>query len=99
MKRLMFVAAMLCAFGAAPASADGYRTYQCSNSTVLRVIINDDRATIVPFGRPSIRLQRVEASGTDFRYARRRSHELSGNDQQVQWRVGSAEWTCRRGGS
>ncbi len=99
MKRLMFAAAILCALSAAPAYADSYRTYRCSNSTVLRVIINEDRATVVPFGRPSIRLQRAEANGSDFRYTRRTAHELRGNDQEVQWRVGAAEWTCRRGRS
>jgi hypothetical protein len=99
MKRLIFAAAILCALSAAPAHADGYRTYRCSNSTVLRVIINEDSATVVPFGRPSIRLRRVAANGSDFRFTRRTAHELRGNDQEVQWRVGAAEWTCRRGGS
>lgn len=100
MKRLMLGAATLCALSAAPAaSADGYRTYRCSNSTALRVIFNEDRATVVPFGRPSINLQRAEASGSDFRFTRRTSHELRGNDREVQWRAGAAEWTCRRGRS
>ncbi len=99
MKRIILVAAMLCALGAAPASADGYRTYRCSNNTVLRVILNDDSATVVPFGRPSIRLERAEANGSDFRFTRRTSHELRGNALEVQWRIGANEWTCRRGGS
>lgn len=101
MKRLMLAVAALCALSAAPASAENYRTYRCSNSTALRVIFNDERgtATVVPFGRPSIRLERADASGGNFRYVRRASHELRGNREEVQWRAGAAEWTCRRAGS
>jgi hypothetical protein len=97
MKRLLLATAMLCAIGAAPASAENYRTFRCSNSTVLRVLFNEERgtATVVPFGRPSIRLQRTEGDSNNFRYARRDSHELRGNLQEVQWRAGRAEWTCR----
>lgn len=97
MKRLLLIAAMFTAIGAAPASADSYRTYRCSNSTVLRVLFNEERgtATVVPFGRPSIRLERTEGDSANFRYARRDSHELRGNLQEVQWRAGQAEWTCR----
>ncbi|MEQ1818423.1 MAG: hypothetical protein ABL871_07405 [Terricaulis sp.] len=97
MKRLLLATAMLCAVGATPASAEGYRTYRCSNSTVLRVLFNEERgtATVVPFGRPSIRLERTEGDNANFRYARRDSHELRGNLQEVQWRAGAAEWTCR----
>jgi hypothetical protein len=100
MKRLMLAAAMICALSATPAAAENYRTYRCSNSTALRVIFNDERgtATVVPFGRPSIRLERATGAGEGFRYVRR-SHELRGNAQEVQWRAGSAEWTCRRAGS
>jgi len=99
MKRFMLAAALLCALGAAPASAETYRTYRCSNSTALRVIFNDERgtATVVPFGRPTIRLERVEG-GSNFRYTRRETHELRGNAQEVQWRARSAAWTCRRAG-
>ncbi len=97
MKRLLLIAAMFTAIGTAPASADSYRTYRCSNSTVLRVLFNEERgtATVVPFGRPSIRLERTEGDSANFRYARRDSHELRGNLQEVQWRAGQAEWTCR----
>ena len=100
MKRILLAAAALCAFSATPASAENYRTYRCSNSTVLRVLFNEERgtATVVPFGRPSIRLQRTEGDGANFRYVRR-VHELRGNRQQVQWRAGAAEWTCQRVGS
>jgi hypothetical protein len=91
-------AAALCA--APAASAATLQTYRCSNSTVLRVIFNDEAgaATVVPYGRPSIRLLRAEANGEGFRYTRRSSHELRGSDQEVTWRVGRAEWVCRRGG-
>lgn len=96
MKQFLLAIAMLCA--AAPASAQNLRTFRCSNNTVLRVVFDDARgiATVVPFGRPSIRLERTQADdGGNFRYARRDSHELRGNLQQVQWRAGQAEWTCR----
>lgn len=100
MKRFMLAAAMVCALSAAPASAETYRTYRCSNSTALRVIFNEERgtATVVPFGRPTIRLNRTEGDGGNFHYARRDSHELRGNAQEVQWRARSASWTCRRAG-
>ncbi|MEZ5958264.1 MAG: hypothetical protein R3C27_13755 [Hyphomonadaceae bacterium] len=100
MKRFMLAAAMICALGAAPASAQTYRTYRCSNSTALRVIFDEERgtATVVPFGRPSIRLDRV-AGGPNFHYARRNTHELRGNAREVLWRSGSASWTCRRSGN
>ena len=97
MKRFLLATAMLCAMGVSPASAQNYRTLRCSNSTVLRVLFNEARgtATVVPFGRPSIRLQRTEGDSANFRYTRRDSHELRGNLQEVQWRAGQAEWTCR----
>ena len=101
MKRFMLAAAVICTLSAAPASAETYRTYRCSNSTALRVIFNDDSgiATVVPFGRPTIRLDRVESNGGNFRYTRRDSHELRGNAQEVQWRARGNSWTCRRAGS
>ena len=100
MKLVLLVAAVFCAIGASPASAENYRTYRCSNSTILRVLFNDERgtATVVPFGRPSIRLQRTEGDSANFRYTRR-AHELRGNRDQVHWRAGSAEWTCQRSGN
>lgn len=98
MKRIMLAVAALCALSATPANATNYHQYRCSNSTVLRVIFNDERgtATVVPYGRPSIRLQRAEGDASNFHYARR-SYELSGNLQEVQWRAGQAQWTCRAG--
>jgi hypothetical protein len=101
MKRLMIAAAVIGLLSATPASAETYRTYRCSNSTALRVIFDDERgtATVVPFGRPSIRLQRTETSSGGFRFARRDTHELRGTAEQVQWRAGAAQWTCRRAGS
>lgn len=95
MKRFLLATAMLCA--ATPASAQTFRTFRCSNNTVLRVVFDDARgaATVVPFGRPSIRLERAPAERGNFRYTRRDSHELRGNLQEVQWRAGRAEWTCR----
>lgn len=99
MRRFMLAAAVLCTLSAAPASADTYRTYRCSNSTALRVIFDEARgtATVVPFGRPTIRLERVEG-GANFHYSRRNTHDLRGNAQQVQWRSRSTSWTCRRTG-
>ncbi|MBX3431624.1 MAG: hypothetical protein KF779_18715 [Hyphomonadaceae bacterium] len=97
MKRLLLAAAVVAAINAAPASAQTFRTFRCSNSTVLRVIFDEEHgiATVVPFGRPSIRLQRAHSNGSVFRYVRRDSHELSGNLQEVHWRAGHADWTCR----
>ncbi len=99
MKRIL-AAAFVAALCAAPAASAGtLQTYRCSNSTVLRVIFDDKggTATVVPYARPRIRLQRAEANGEDFRYTRRTSHELRGSDQEVTWRIGRAEWVCRRG--
>ena len=100
MKRRILAAAALLALGATPASASTYHSFRCSNSTVLRVIFDDEAgtATVVPFARPSIRLTRAEATGEGFRYVRRSTHELRGSFEQVIWRVGRAEWTCSRGG-
>lgn len=100
MKRILGLVALV-ALGAAPATASEYYSYRCSNSTVLRVIFNDENgtATVVPYARPSIRLTRVEETGEGFRYIRRGTHELRGSLQVVVWRVGRAEWTCRHGGS
>lgn len=101
MKRFVLTVVTLFALSAASASAQTYRTYRCSNSTALRVIFNDERgtATVVPFGRPSIRLTRANGSGASFRYTRRDTYELSGNREEVRWRAGSATWICRRVGS
>lgn len=100
MKRFMLAAAVLSALSAAPASADTYRTYRCSNSTALRVIFDDARgtATVVPFGRPTIRLERIEG-GANFHYSRRDTHDLRGNAREVRWRSRSSSWICRRTGS
>lgn len=100
MKQLLLAAAALAAFGATPATGATLRTYQCNNSTVLRVLFDDNTATVVPYGRPSIRLTRARGeSGETFRYARRSSHELRGNTDEVTYRTGSFERTCRRSGS
>lgn len=99
MKRIL-AAALLFALYASPAPAQTVlRQYRCSNSTVLRVLFDSEggTATVVPFARPSIRLTRAEGNGESFRYVRRDTHELSGDSQQVTWRVGRAQWTCRRG--
>jgi len=99
MKRISALALLL-AFSASPAAAETVlRQYRCSNSTVLRVLFNDEdhSATVVPFARPSIRLTRVAGNNHRFRYVRRETHELSGGRDEVIWRVGRAQWTCRRG--
>lgn len=102
MKQRILAAALACAIVATPASAaTTYHTFRCSNSTVLRVIFDDEAgtATVVPFGRPSIRLTRIESDGERFRYVRRNIQELSGTMQEVEWRTGNARWTCRRASS
>lgn len=98
MKRILCAIAVLGAALSTPASAQTLRTYRCSNSTVLRVVFDERRgiATVVPFGRPSIRLHRREEAGNFFRYTRRNTQELRGTLQQVQWRSGSGEWVCRQ---
>jgi hypothetical protein len=97
MKRIV-AAMLLVALSASPVSAQSFRQYRCNNSTVLRVIFDDEArtATVVPFARPSIRLSRAPAHGSGFRYLRRDTHELRGTREQVIWRVGRAQWTCRR---
>ena len=100
MKRILAAGALLATIAAPAATAAEYHSYRCSNNTVLRVIFNEERgmATVVPFGRPSIRLTRAESNGAGFRYTRRNTHELRGSMQEVVWRSGRAEWTCRAGG-
>lgn len=99
MKRILAAGLLLAMMMAPAANAADYNTYRCSNSTVLRVIFNEERgtATVVPFGRPSIRLTRADASGEGFRYTRG-NRELRGSRQEVVWRSGRAEWTCRAAG-
>jgi hypothetical protein len=100
MKRILAAGLLLAMVAAPAANAAEYNSYRCSNSTVLRVIFNEERgtATVVPYGRPSIRLTRADSSGEGFRYTRRGTHELRGSMQEVVWRVGRAEWSCRSGG-
>lgn len=100
MKRILVAGLLSAALATPAANAADYNSYRCSNSTVLRVIFNDERgtATVVPYGRPSIRLTRADTSGESFRYTRRGTHELRGSLQEVVWRVGRSEWTCRSGG-
>ncbi len=101
MKRILAAGLLLAAITSPAANAADYNSYRCSNSTVLRVIFDEERgtATVVPYGRPSIRLTRADSNGEGFRYTRRSSHELRGSMQEVVWRSGRGEWTCRAGGS
>ena len=100
------VAAVLVAFTAPAAGAERTRTlhtFICPGSnTTLRVIFDssDDTAVVTRIRQPSIRLRRAQGEGDNFRYVRpgRNTHELTGNLQQVRWRVGAAVWDCPAGG-
>ena len=63
MKRILAAGLLLAMIASPAANAADYNSYRCSNSTVLRVIFNEERgtATVVPFGRPSIRLTRADS--------------------------------------
>jgi hypothetical protein len=99
------IAALLAA-SAAPAAAERtrtLRTFICPGSnTTLRIIFDssDDTALVTRIRQPGIRLRRAEGEGENFRYVRpgRNTHELTGNMQQVRWRVGNAVWDCPAGG-
>ena len=100
-------AAALMASVAAPAiAAERTRTvhtFTCpSTNTTLRVIFDtsDNTATVTRIRQPNIRLERADPqAGDEFRYVRSNNrHELSGNLQQVRWRVGQAVWDCPAGG-
>jgi len=99
--------AALAAVMAAPAIANDHtrtvRSFTCpATNTTLRIIFDtsDNTATVTRIRQPNIRLERVDPQGDDeFRYVRsNHRHELSGNQQQVRWRVGQAVWDCSAGG-
>src|SRR5262245_46866494 len=100
------VAALLVASMGPAAGAERTRTlhtFVCPGSnTTLRVIFDsgDNTALVTRIRQPSIRLQRAGGEGENFRYVRpgRNTHELTGNMEQVRWRVGNAAWDCHAGG-
>lgn len=75
------------------------QSYYCpATNATLRVIFDasDNTAVVARIRKPNIRLQRAESDGENFRYVRNNgTHELTGNAEQVRWRVGRAEWDCR----
>lgn len=101
-RRLAFASvALALALSVVPATAAErrYQSYTCSTNTVLRVIFDDanNTATVNRIRQPTIRLRKADG-GDGFRYTRGETYELSGNGEQVTWRVGRAQWPCRRGG-
>jgi hypothetical protein len=100
------VGVLLAASAASAASAEStrtLRTYYCQGSnTTLRIIFDasDNTADVNRIRQPTIRLRRAQGEGENFRYVRpgRNTHELTGNMQQVRWRVGNAVWDCSAGG-
>ncbi len=99
-------AALLAAMAAPAAGAEStrtLRTFYCpASNTTLRIIFDssDNTATVTRIRQPNIRLQRADGEGENFRYVRprRNTHELTGNMEQVRWRVGNAAWDCPAGG-
>lgn len=104
MKRGLILASMVAlatALSVAPATAERhYYSFTCSNNTVLRVVFDDDHnsAAVNRIRQPVVRLTKADGGEGAFRYVRGDSYELTGSLQQVQWRVGRAQWTCPRGG-
>lgn len=100
------IGALLAVSAAPTASAEDartLRTFYCQGSnTTLRIIFDssDNTARVTRIRQPTIRLRRAESEGENFRYVRpgRDTHELTGNMEQVRWRVGNAVWECPAGG-
>lgn len=100
------IGALLAVSAAPAASAEDtrtLRTFYCQGSnTTLRIIFDssDNTARVTRIRQPTIRLRRAEGEGENFRYVRpgRDTHELTGNMEQVRWRVGNAVWECPAGG-
>lgn len=103
-RRLIFAGmfALATALSVAPATAERhYYSFTCSNNTVLRVVFDDDHNSVAVnrIRQPVVRLTRANGGeGAGFRYARGDTYELTGTLLEVQWRVGHAQWRCRRGG-
>ena len=101
-RRLIFASmfALATALSVAPATAERhYYSFTCSNDAVLRIVFDDDHNAVAVnrFRGPAVRLTKADG-GEGFRYVRGDNYELTGSLQQVQWRVGHAQWTCPRGG-
>jgi hypothetical protein len=104
MKRGLIFASMLAlttVLTVASATAERrYYAFTCSNNTVLRVVFDDDHngVAVNRFHAPVVRLTKAEGGEGGFRYVRGDSYELTGSLEEVQWRVGRAQWSCPRGG-
>jgi hypothetical protein len=102
-QRLIFASmfALATVLTVAPATAERhYYSFTCSNNTLLRVVFDDDHNSVAVnrIRQPVVRLTRTQGGQGTFRYVRGDNYELSGSMEEVQWRVGHAQWTCPRGG-
>lgn len=101
-----FAAAALFAALAAPATAAEHtrtvHTFTCPGSgNTLRIIFDSssETAIVTRMRQPDVRLRRAASSGDDFHYTRgNNANELTGNLQQVHWRVGNSTWDCHASG-
>ncbi|MFT3729126.1 MAG: hypothetical protein QM759_14990 [Terricaulis sp.] len=89
--------------GAAEQSAvpSGHSVYafRCSDNEQLRVIFNADqhKAFVARIRRPNVTLDQADAT-EGYRFTRGDHYELTGNLEEIHWRVGSAEpVVCHRG--
>lgn len=84
---------------AALPTSHGAYAFRCANNEQLRVIFNASRHTAVVgrIRRPNVTLQQADAAG-GYRFTRADTYELTGDMQQMHWRVGSAApVVCYRG--
>ena len=80
-------------------SGHGIYALRCSDNEQLRIIFSAEerRAVVERIRRPNVTLQQADAS-EGYRFTRGDRYELSGDLQQIRWRVGSAEpLVCHRG--
>ncbi len=73
--------------------------FRCSDNEQLRIMFNSEqrRAVVERIRRPNVTLQQAD-SNEGYRFTRGDDYELSGDLQQIRWRVGSAEpLVCNRG--
>jgi hypothetical protein len=90
-----------------PAQADvgtvpnghGIYTFRCSDNEQLRIMFNGERrrAVVDRIRRSDVVLEQADAQ-SGFRFTRGDRYELSGDLEQIRWRVGNAEpLVCHRG--
>lgn len=84
---------------AVPNQRGAVYAFRCTDNEQLRIIFNAERhrAVVGRIRRPDVTLEQADASA-GYRFIRGDAYELTGNLQEVRWRVGTHEpIVCHRG--